>query len=374
MPANLLIVKEGDWVEASQPLTSLIVNPKTITAITISEGKKSVRDTTAFEFVYRKKQTVWLENYFYTFANKGIDINARHFEIFARIQNLQGFVYYSNDPDFEQGKSYEITSLLKSPGVKFTPKLSSRPEVILNTSGAMAALSFERIQSVAASLCVDNYKSPYDYNNSLLGSVAVGTDLVTMQPKHFGVVLKRISKPAPKRVLEAPVTYKSVDMSGDQTNEFNLDNFTFTPEVLDLSNMGDEIQTIPEESAVSQSNADTPHAMTFESNTQNTEAEYLPPDFNSDEFHLDDEVSTDQSDSAEVQSMNLFDSDVSDSVAEIAKDTSWSLESDTEEEDLDSSLDDFDDELSDLDESVESDLKKDDVAESSDDSPVKMEF
>ena len=114
--------------------------------------------------------------------------------------------------------------------------------------------------------------------------------------------------------------------------------------------------------------------MTFESNTQNTEAEYLPPDFNSDEFHLDDEVSTDQSDSAEVQSMNLFDSDVSDSVAEIAKDTSWSLESDTEEEDLDSSLDDFDDELSDLDESVESDLKKDDVAESSDDSPVKMEF
>lgn len=374
VPANLLVVKEGDWVEASQPLTSLIVNPKTITAITVSEGKKSVRDTKAFEFVYRKKQTVWLENYFYTFANKGIDINARHFEIFARIQNLQGFVYYSNNPDFEQGKSYEITSLLKAPGVKFAPKLSSRPEVILNTSGAMAALSFERIQSVAASLCVDSYKSPYNYNNSLLGSVAVGTNLTTMQPKHLGVVWKRTPKPAPKRVLEAPVTYKSVDMSGDQTNEFDLDNFTFTPEVLDISNLGDEIHTIPEEPVVSPSNTNTPQAMTFESNTQNTEAEYVPSDFNSDEFNLDDEVSTDQSDLAEVQSMNLFDSDVSDSVAEIAKDTSWSLESNTEEEDLDSSLDDFDDELSDLDESVESDLEKDDVAESSDDSPVKMEF
>ena len=263
---------------------------------------------------------------------------------------------------------------MKAPGVKFAPKLSSRPEVILNTSGAMAALSFERIQSVAASLCVDSYKSPYNYNNSLLGSVAVGTNLTTMQPKHLGVVWKRTPKPAPKRVLEAPVTYKSVDMSGDQTNEFDLDNFTFTPEVLDISNLGDEIYTIPEEPVVSPSNTNTPQAMTFESNTQNTEAEYVPSDFNSDEFNLDDEVSTDQSDSAEVQSMNLFDSDVSDSVAEIAKDTSWSLESNTEEEDLDSSLDDFDDELSDLDESVESDLEKDDVAESSDDSPVKMEF
>ena len=228
-------------------------------------------------------------------------------------------------------------------------------------------------QQVCAKL--RSYKSPYNYNNSLLGSVAVGTNLTTMQPKHLGVVWKRTPKPAPKRVLEAPVTYKSVDMSGDQTNEFDLDNFTFTPEVLDISNLCDEIHTIPEEPAVSQSNTDTPQAMTFESNTQNTQnTEYVPSDFNSDEFNLDDEVSTDQSDLAEVQSMNLFDSDVSDSVAEIAKDTSWSLESNTEEEDLDSSLDDFDDELSDLDESVESDLEKDDVAESSDDSPVKMEF
>jgi len=65
-----------------------------------------------------------------------------------------------------------------------------------------------------------------------------------------------------KRVLEAPVTYKSVDMSGDQTNEFDLDNFTFTPEVLDISNLGDEIHTIPEEPVVSPSNTNTPQAMT----------------------------------------------------------------------------------------------------------------
>ena len=174
-----IICKDGEWVEAGQPITNTIVSPNVINTVTI-EDADGIRDTTDFKYVQRRKQVVWLDNYFYTFSDKGIDINARHFEILARIQNLQGVVYYSDNPEFEVGESYEITSLQKAEGtVRFTSSLSSRDDVIINTSGAMTALSFERIQSVAAKLCVRNHKSSYAYNNSLLGSLAVGTDLIT---------------------------------------------------------------------------------------------------------------------------------------------------------------------------------------------------
>lgn len=223
---DLLTCKDGDWVEASQPLTMAIPNPIDITVVREND---SLDDTTEFKYVYRRKQTTWLQNYYETFSNKGIDINARHFEIFARVQNLHGTVTYSEDPRFVPGKSYEIMSLQKADGnVIYTSELSSRQDVIKNVSGAMAALSFERVQSIAASLCVEAYDGSYVYNNSLLGSVAVGTDLVTGNVKSLAVPLVSHKNPRKiKATVFKPITYKEVDTSNLESGSSPLDDFDF---------------------------------------------------------------------------------------------------------------------------------------------------
>lgn len=210
--ASALICKDGDWVEASQPLTASAVDPGTIQMVT-RQADGRIYDTTEFKYVYRRKQTEWLESYFDTFHDKGIDINARHFELFTRIQNLRGFVYSSTNPDYEEGRTYEIPDLLTADGVSYKPVLSSRQDVIMNTSGAMAALSFERIQSIAARLCVDQYKDSYTSNASLLGAIAAGTDVISGCPKKFGVLSRN---PVKRKEVETsvyrPVEYKEVEV------------------------------------------------------------------------------------------------------------------------------------------------------------------
>lgn len=298
IPVSTIICKDGDWVEASQPITSLIMNPKSINVVTVKGGDALV-DTNQFKYVYRRRQMVWLNNYFDTFSSKGIDINARHFEILARIQNLRGVVFYSENPNFKVGESYEITSLQKSEEpVMFSQRLSSRDDVIINTSGAMTALSFERIQAVSAKLCVSNHKSSYVYNNSLLGSLAVGTNLVTGTPKTFGDLQKRKAAPVAKETeLTEPVTFKEVvsqkidDSDTDFFGSFDFDSFfNDSPQAMDLGL--DEPQTkrpegdqgsestvraessFPEGYSVDESledaETDTPKLMTFDDQDNST--------------------------------------------------------------------------------------------------------
>lgn len=241
LDSSLLCVSDGDWVEAGQPLTIQIPSPKSVDTVTV-ETDKEFRDTQEFKYVYRKKQVMWLNNYYETFSSKNIDINARHFELLTRVQNLQGFVYRSENPNFEAGKTYELPELLDAEGVSFEPRLSKLSKVIADTSGAMAALSFERIQSVAANLSVTNYKSSYMHNNSLLGAVAVGTDLVTGTPKTLGVTRKVLHKqkdPEPSSI--AHVEYKEVESKGiddteDLFGDINFDAIMSNePKKIDLS-------------------------------------------------------------------------------------------------------------------------------------------
>lgn len=378
--SQLLVCKDGDWVDASQPLTSLIISPKTINVVPLSTSNKDVLDTKQFKYVYRRKQMVWLENYFETFANKGIDINARHFEILARIQNLQGFVYSSSDPAFKEGQCYEITSLMKAgSSVKFAPRLSPRAEVIMNTSGAMAALSFERIQSVAARLCVDSYKSPYRYNNSLLGSVAVGTDLVSGKPPKFGGKKAAPIKRKPKQVIEAPITYKTIETSTLEDSDDLLAGFDLTPE--SLSDLASSLQS--SEAETDTSNNTDPQKISFddEASAQQTVDDsidaYMPSDFDSDELS---DIDVKESNTDTVHKISLTDED-SDNTA---KSTDVDETSDVLD-DLDSidDLDEFDQDSFDAEtsddigaENVEpEDSEEQDIMNSSaNDAPARMEF
>lgn len=366
---NLLDCKDGDWVEASQPLTKLIVDPKSIELVTVSDGKE-LQDTKDFKYVYRHKQTVWLQNYFDTFHNKGIDINARHFEIFARIQNLLGVVYSSNSPDFKVGEAYEIASLEKADGVKFISKLSPRPEVILHTSGAMAALSFERIQSVAAKLCVNSYKSPYEYNNSLLGAVAVGTDLRTGIPKEFGVkVVKPRTKPkkAGPSAMTMPV-YKEVQSKkiSDTTDIFaGLDFDSLMSE--DNTTPAPQEMPIPEEAPVATTvnDAEGPEAIdAFEERMSN--------DFVSDDYTLDEADSSEfvHSDMESARRLDMFDDEITkdDDKEDALADSDLSGLEDTETESEFSENSDLDDSDYDDSDSTEFDSDLDDFDQDFDDS------
>lgn len=294
--AQLLTCADGDWVEASQPLTCQIPNPTDITTVT-EDG--SITDTDDFELVYRKKQVTWLQNYYETFSSKGIEINARHFEIFARVQNLQGKVFYSEDPNFKAGSSYEITSLQKASGkVMFSPKLSTRSEVIMDTSGAMAALSFERVQSIAASLCVKAYSSPYKYNSSLLGDVAVGTDLISGVPKDFTIAEstyvpeKKIKPTVLPHVSYKEIETQTLDDSSSAFDDFDFEAMLNGTEATDTTSpVQMEVPDIISEPAEPNAAVDTtsPVQMNFSVETHANQAEESKPE-DSTAYELDDSL------------------------------------------------------------------------------------
>ena len=374
--SQLLIVKDGDWVDASQPLTIQIPSPKNVEVVTVEDGK-SITDTKEFKYVYRRKQTMWLQNYYETFSKKDIDINARHFEILTRIQNLQGFVYHSDNPNFQEGRTYDIMELLDAGDVHFEPRLSQRAKVIADNSGAMAALSFERIQSVAANLCVSHYKSSFKVNNSLLGSIAVGTDLTKGEPKVLGVTkIKHRKSQTSKQVAPVNIIYKDIESKKIDDEDDLFGNINF------------------DEMFGNTSDTEAPKTIDIPEVSEATEIDsYAPQGFDGDNLDVTEEVRS--SDSAnpiriafgdEVASQGI--SETSDDLDDLSDNDDYTGSADSEEDyyasnsdsfDDADGLDDFDDleddpedDLDDI--STDNDLDESELRSSGTQGPAKMEF
>lgn len=183
--ASLLLL-DREWVDAGEPVTSHIVFPDKIRRVAVEDSGHEVQDTSDNTLLLRKKQMAWLLNYFNTFMDNSIIISARHFEILTRIQNAYVTVTHSVNPEFKIGEKYEVSEVLPyADQVSYRMGVSKRDEVILRTSGAMASLAFERIADVAASLVNRCYKSSCSHNNSLIGCISAGSDLVTGKIKVF---------------------------------------------------------------------------------------------------------------------------------------------------------------------------------------------
>lgn len=181
-----VIPLDNEWINAGDPVTDLFIMPDSVSCVGVETENHDVLDSYNNSVVYRKKQMVWLLNYFNTFMENNILINARHFEILARIQNEYVTVTSSTDPNFKIGETYEISEVYPyEDEVRYKMSTSKRDEVIIRTSGPMTALAFERLTDIAASLVNKCYKGSNRHNNALIGALSIGSNLVTRELKVF---------------------------------------------------------------------------------------------------------------------------------------------------------------------------------------------
>lgn len=168
-----LICKDKEWINAGEPITAGYVLPESL--IRIPEND--------LIHLIRAKQIVWLTNWFNTFYNSNIIINARHFELFTKAQASEITVRVSDNPDYVIGKKYKISDVLEADGkVLGTLEINNCKETILSSSGALAVLSYEDIMGSLPTLAQTRYRS---YKNSPTGALNLGEDLVTKAKKHI---------------------------------------------------------------------------------------------------------------------------------------------------------------------------------------------
>ena len=203
---NLLIPKDGEYIYAGDQLT---LDPMTASqdgtySLVQPDQITNVRGDFSPVIVLRKKQITWLLNYYNTFKSNNISINARNFELLTRVQNLYVTVMYSEDPEFEVGSVYEFNEVMGNDKVSFSMKVSKQSDVILRNSGAFTALSFENIAEVAAKITTSGFKSYFNKNNSLIGSVAIGADMCSNTMKSFKAprILQRRDTDVHEKVTE----------------------------------------------------------------------------------------------------------------------------------------------------------------------------
>lgn len=170
---KLLICKNKEYVNAGEAITSGYVLPNDI--ISTPEG--------TLESLIRKKQTTWLYNWFKTFDDNNIYINARHFELFTKAQMSDMVVVKSNNPAYKIGERYKVSDVLHAGndvvGILVT---NNTQQTILNSSGAMTVLSYENITGSLPKLVQSRYRS---YKNSAVGGLNVGENLVRKDKKVF---------------------------------------------------------------------------------------------------------------------------------------------------------------------------------------------
>lgn len=164
IPYNLLICKNGEWVDAGSPVTAGYVMPDSIYKIPEKSTDKLIR----------YKQMVWCHNWYRNFIDNNIEVMARHFEVFARAQMSDVYIVKSDDPRFVEGKKYKYAEVVDAPGVIYTLNVNSIMETVISNSGALTAISFENLPSVLPSLVFNEHRS---YSNADIGAINVGENL-----------------------------------------------------------------------------------------------------------------------------------------------------------------------------------------------------
>lgn len=168
-PLNMLLVKNGEWVPSGNAITAYPAISDTITTVDDSDDP---------EIVLRHKQMVWVDNYFNIFHSQSVDINAKHFELLAMVQNQTAIVTDSINADYTIGQKYRVSELRDVPGVKYVTHTTNLNETILRNSGLLTALTFSGQPRLAQKAAFCHISNSLD-EVSAIGAISFGQNLAT---------------------------------------------------------------------------------------------------------------------------------------------------------------------------------------------------
>jgi hypothetical protein len=175
VPNEMLSVKNGEWVDSGYPVTKYPL---------VADGIHSVKDDKSVDVVLRRKQMIWIHNYYNIFHDSSIDINARHFEILVIVQNQHAIVTSSDNPQFAIGGVYKISDLMAAgDSVQYMMKTADNKDTILRNSGLIAALTFAEQAPVIARATMSDLKSDCATNNSPIGNISIGQEVGSSELK-----------------------------------------------------------------------------------------------------------------------------------------------------------------------------------------------
>lgn len=278
IPFNQIILKDGEYVKAGDKITNDMVHPDMIVKV---EGCNSELE------LHVHKQRVWINNYYNIFKNSGISVYARHFELIANVQNRYVMIKDGGDTDFDAGEVYEFNEVLPVlDRVKMIQYVSKRNDVVLRNSGAFAALAFENVSSVAASLVTSGYRESYKHNHSLISSLSVGENL-----KNPGI--KTFNAPAALTVVERDTDFTApreivsllTEVKDDVEETFSLDGINLEALTASLN----AFDSSEPQSSVSNS-VETKKIASFEEDFDSDE--FIPSDAEQEEDDFAEEMST----------------------------------------------------------------------------------
>ena len=167
--ARSLIVTDGEFVHAGTKMTTDFVLPDQI---------KRVGPVNDRKHLMRAKQYLWFKNYYTMFCeDNSIKINARHFEVLTRLQNLLVTITDAEDKNMI-GKTVDVMTVFNNPSIKFEMSLNKQADVVTHNGGGLTALSFEDVASLVADMAVRSFTATND-QIAPIARVNMGGDLVT---------------------------------------------------------------------------------------------------------------------------------------------------------------------------------------------------
>ena len=181
VPSRSICVKSGEYLECDDPITDGYVHP--------SKLVQQVDEDNAHYM--RRAQFIWLNNFYRTFIDNNIKVQARHFEIVTRAQT--SYVKVLGGEGFSSGEFYELGDVLDA-DVAIEADIMDQKHAVVRNSGAFAALCFQDHASMAA-LVVDEGIVMDPRHCSPISLVATNADLSTPEGRRNIVDTQVIDRP-----------------------------------------------------------------------------------------------------------------------------------------------------------------------------------
>lgn len=172
-PVGMVLVKNGEWVESGDPITGYS---------TVGDSIVSVDDSEDPDLVLRHRQMTWVDNYFNIFHSQSININARHFELLAMVQNQNATIVASDNSDYPVGSRHKVSIIRKLPGIRYVTRTTSLQDTILSNSGLLTALTFSSQAQTIHKASFSRLSNKLD-EVSPIGAISIGQNLTRMEVK-----------------------------------------------------------------------------------------------------------------------------------------------------------------------------------------------
>lgn len=298
IPTNLLDVIDGEYVNVGDSLSKGIFSPNKYCSTANGDLLMDIVP------LIKQRMLYTIKLYFDVFFANKLNIHARHFEMFAKLQNqyITGLKY-----DISEGSEfieYTYPQLLKMDSadlqeIRFFHKLASQDEIILRSSGPLTSVCFEQLCRTVSRLTFRKYKGE---ERGLAGRLAIGQNLADLTE------FKRLTKSFPGGSGNIVSRYKkieSVDLDVDNTEILATQIEDEAPEYVSLgddilgllnsfSDDADEVIDLFDE-VIESSIIETENIPSFEqdknhiySNTDNTEDDLDDEDFDNSEDNSND--------------------------------------------------------------------------------------